>query len=69
MILIYYLFIIIIILFILFIINSHISNKELFSGMIPNNYITTWTPYTMDCYNQPSYSNYFYNNGYMYPVY
>jgi hypothetical protein len=66
MILIYYLFIII---FIFIIINSYLSNKELFSGMRRNNYITTWTPYAMDCYNQPSYSNYFYNNGYMYPIY
>ena len=33
------------------------------------NKVTTWTPYVMDCYNQPCYSNYFYNNGYMYPIY
>jgi len=29
----------------------------------------TWTPYVVDYVNQPGYSNYFYNNGYMYPVY
>lgn len=31
--------------------------------------ITTWTPYIIDVANQPGYSNYFYNNGYMYPIY
>jgi amino acid transporter len=31
--------------------------------------ITTWTPYVLDEYNQPGYSNYFYNGGYMYPIY
>lgn len=31
--------------------------------------ITTWTPYIVDYNNQPGYSNYFYNNGYMYPIY
>ena len=31
--------------------------------------ITTWTPYIVDTYNQPGYSNYFYNGGYMYPIY
>ncbi len=31
--------------------------------------VTTWTPYVMDCDNQPCYSNYFYMNGYMYPIY
>ena len=29
----------------------------------------TWTPYIVDVYNQPGYSNYFYENGYMYPVF
>jgi hypothetical protein len=29
----------------------------------------TWTPYVYDYANQPSYSNYFYDNGYMYPIY
>ena len=29
----------------------------------------TWTPYIVDVYNQPGYSNYFYQNGYMYPVF
>jgi hypothetical protein len=47
---------------------SNISEdfSELF---INNNKITTWTPYALDCYNQPCYTNYFYNNGYMYPIY
>jgi hypothetical protein len=31
--------------------------------------ITTWTPYIVDKEYQPGYSNYFYNNGYMYPIY
>ena len=31
--------------------------------------ITTWKPYIIDKYFQPGYSNYFYRNGYMYPVY
>ena len=31
--------------------------------------VTTWTPYIVDYNNQPGYSNYFYNNGYMYPIY
>jgi hypothetical protein len=31
--------------------------------------ITTWKPYIIDKYYQPGYSNYFYRNGYMYPVY
>jgi len=31
--------------------------------------ITTWTPYIVDNEYQPGYSNYFYNNGYMYPIY
>jgi len=29
----------------------------------------TWTPYIIDKYNQPGYSNYFYHNNYMYPVF
>jgi hypothetical protein len=31
--------------------------------------IVTWKPSFIDLDNQPGYSNYFYNNGYMYPVY
>ena len=34
-----------------------------------NEVITTWTPYYLDVYNQPGYTNYLYRNGYMYPVY
>ena len=29
----------------------------------------TWTPYFVDKYNQPGYTNYLYHNGYMYPVF
>jgi hypothetical protein len=32
-------------------------------------FTVTWTPYVGDVYNQPGYSNYFYHNNYMYPVY
>ena len=31
--------------------------------------VTTWTPYIIDWMRQPGYSNYYYNNGYMYPIY
>jgi len=33
------------------------------------NFNITWTPYIIDQYNQPGYSNYFYHNNYMYPLY
>jgi hypothetical protein len=33
------------------------------------NFTVTWTPYVVDRYNQPGYSNYFYHNNYMYPVF
>ena len=36
---------------------------------MPSYPITTWTPYYVDIYNQPGYTNYFYNNGYMYPIF
>ena len=54
-----------IILFIFYIINNILNykfNKEHFI-------IKTWTPYIIDKEYQPGYSNYFYNNGYMYPIY
>jgi hypothetical protein len=35
---------------------------------ITEHFITTWTPYTIDPYNQPTYYNYFYKNGYYYPL-
>jgi len=35
----------------------------------PFQVVTTWSPYILDVYNQPGYTNYFYKNGYMYPVY
>ena len=56
-----YIFLIVIIITILYIVNKFLS--------IENFYITTWTPYIMDIEYQPGYSNYFYNNGYMYPIY
>lgn len=56
-----YIFLIAIIVIILYIVNKFLS--------IENFYITTWTPYIMDIEYQPGYSNYFYNNGYMYPIY
>jgi hypothetical protein len=56
-----YIFLIAIIISILYIVNKFLS--------IENFYITTWTPYIMDVEYQPGYSNYFYNNGYMYPIY
>lgn len=58
-----YILIIIIILFLFYIVNNNIKNiKE-------NFIVTTWTPYIVDYWNQPGYTNYFYNNGYMYPIY
>lgn len=33
------------------------------------NFLVTWTPYSIDQYYQPGYSNYFYHNNYMYPVF
>ena len=60
-----HIFIILILIF--FVILSYIyynklNNKEHF-------YITTWTPYIIDMEYQPGFSNYFYNNGYMYPIF
>ena len=55
-------FFIIIFLFIFF----YFINKMI---IIENFYISTWTPYVIDVEYQPGFSNYFYNNGYMYPVF
>lgn len=33
------------------------------------NFTVTWTPYIVDKCNQPGYSNYFYQNNYMYPIF
>ena len=33
------------------------------------NFTVTWTPYIIDYNNQPGYSNYFYHNNYMYPLF
>jgi hypothetical protein len=51
-----------------------ISNEHFFQNFNANNIenninITTWKPYIIDKYFQPGYSNYFYRNGYMYPIY
>jgi hypothetical protein len=58
----YILFIIIIIFCIFYFINIYQNKKQ-------ENFLVTWTPYIIDRYNQPGYSNYFYHNNYMYPIY
>jgi hypothetical protein len=60
--------ILVIILFILCFLLFYTLNKYYF---LENFYvpITTWIPYIIDREYQPGYSNYFYNNGYMYPLY
>jgi hypothetical protein len=59
---IFILFIIILLFIFLYIYWNKQNNKEYF-------YINTWTPYVIDLEYQPGFSNYFYNNGYMYPVF
>ena len=59
-------YMIIIIIIISLIIIFIIINKIL---LIENFIVKTWTPYIIDNEYQPSYSNYFYNNGYMYPIF
>ena len=66
--------VIIIFSFIFLIIFFYIINKyiiiEKFDGTVTTGFpVTTWTPYFVDKNYQPGYSNYFYNNGYMYPIY
>lgn len=58
--------ILIIILFISIILLLYFIFKDSF---IEHFYVTTWTPYVVDYDNQPGYTNYFYDNGYMYPIY
>ena len=58
-----YVLIIFLILFIFSIYLIYIKNYNIESFSV------TWTPYIVDVYNQPGYSNYFYQNGYMYPVF
>ncbi len=36
---------------------------------IKENFLVTVTPYIIDKYRQPGYSNYFYHNNYMYPIF
>ena len=76
MIIIVFLFIFLIIFF--YIINKYIIIEKFYVPVttgVPvttRNYdvpVTTWTPYIIDKDYQPGYSNYFYNNGYMYPIY
>ena len=62
------LYIILLFIIIIILINYFIKLNYV-ESFIPYKKITTWTPYVMDCYNQPCYSNYFYGNGYMYPIY
>lgn len=40
-----------------------------YNKITKEHFITTWTPYIMDVEYQPGFSNYFYNNGYMYPIF
>jgi hypothetical protein len=55
-----------IIVFIIILLIFYLVNKII---LIENFYVTTWTPYIIDKEYQPAYSNYFYKNGYMYPVF
>ena len=63
----YIILIIILIIFIFYFINNIIVENFYVQNRLP--VVTTWTPYIVDFANQPAYSNYFYNNGYMYPIY
>jgi len=59
------LFLLLIIFLLFYYINFNLAFIEKFYNRRP----VTWTPYVIDVYNQPAYSNYFYQNGYMFPVY
>jgi hypothetical protein len=61
----FYIFIIVFIISLIF----YMLNKLLYTEYFYGNYISTWTPYIVDREYQPGYTNYFYNNGYMYPVF
>lgn len=61
----FYIFIIVFIISFIF----YMLNKLLYTEHFYGNYISTWTPYIVDREYQPGYTNYFYNNGYMYPVF
>jgi hypothetical protein len=58
-----------IILFIFYITNNILNYKFNYKLNKEHFVIKTWTPYIIDKEYQPGYSNYFYNNGYMYPIY
>ena len=55
----YIISIILILIFLFWYINKNLLEK----------FTVTWTPYIIDKYRQPGYSNYFYHNNYMYPIY
>ena len=48
------------------IITPLIEREPVMTNMVMGN---TWTPYVIDTVNQPAYSYYFFQNGYMYPIY
>lgn len=53
--------------------NTNTIKDEIIENQIQNinqniNPINTWTPLTCDPYYQPCYGNYFYNDGYYYPI-
>ena len=52
-----------IILFSLILYSIYLRKKQI------ENFTVTWTPYVIDKCNQPGYSNYFYDNNYMYPIF
>ena len=56
-------YLILFILFILGIYSIYLRKKQIES------FTVTWTPYVVDYNFQPSYSNYFYHNNYMYPLF
>ena len=58
-----FIYIILIIIFIILIL------FKIFNKNLNEPFLVTWTPYIIDNYYQPGYSNYFYHNNYMYPVY
>lgn len=69
------LFSILILLFFIFINTNRIKDEIIENQIINsqqqienNNLINTWTPLTCDPYYQPCSGNYFYNDGYYYPL-
>lgn len=68
------LFLILILLFFIFINTNRIKDEIIENQIINsqqienNNLINTWTPLTCDPYYQSCSGNYFYNDGYYYPL-